>query len=385
MDPAAARGRHRSERPPARVRHRNAIHRRGRPAARRTVLAAIVAAVTGSLIAFYLVGQPGAGIVGADPFKQPERICPVRSCAGYPQPAQVRGITLASLTGYVMYLKTAEAQIRAAADWGANAVRFQIVQDKLVGQTGQGHSPGYMGDIRRLVDYALHRGMTVILNAQTEVSMGFSSNENLPTRATYAFWRYMTHYYGHTPHVVYDLFNEPRSCNWQQWYTAFQPLVSYLRGIGSDNQFWVEGIWWASTLAGAPLLHGQGIVYSFHHPGSPWPWQVPVGPSTWDQAFGYLSSEHVPVVDGEFVNYMGGYYWPRSTQMVSEYLRYLSAHHIGVVAWSLQAGIMTATNKLTSAVSEPQGAGRLIWRYFHGRSMPAGPARTERVPFRFDR
>jgi hypothetical protein len=134
-----------------------------------------------------------------------------------------------------------------------------------------------------------------------------------------------------------------------------------------------------------PLLQGQGIVYSFHHPGSPWPWQTPVGPPTWYQAFGYLSREHIPVVDGEFVNFMGGYYWPRSTQMVSEYLRYLASNHIGMVAWSLQAGIMTATNQLTTAVSEPQGAGRLIWRYFHGKPIPEVPNRTEKVSFRFDR
>ena len=371
-------GRHgRAYRPPT--------HRKSRSVARRTILASAAVAAAASLIVLYLAVRPGAGNLGANLVAQRDRICPVGSCAGYPQPGQVKGLTLATLTGYILFTKAAQAQIRAAEAWGANAVRFQIVQDKLVGQNGQKHSPGYMTDIRRLVAYALQRHMTVILNAQTEISMGYAANENLPTRATYAFWREIAHYYAHNPHVVFDLFNEPRFCNWQQWYSAFQPLVSYLRRIGDLNQLWVEGLWWGSTFAGMPLLHGQGIVYSFHHPGSPWPWQTPVGPPTWDQAFGYLSRAHLPVVDGEFVNFMGGYYWPRSTQMVSEYLRYLSTHHIGVVAWSLQAGIMTATNRLTSAVSEPQGAGRLIWRYFHGRSLPAGPIRTERVSFRFER
>lgn len=69
--------------------------------------------------------------------------------------------------------------------------------------------------------------------------------------------------------------------------------------------------------------------------------------------------------------------------MVSEYLRYLSAHHIGLVGWTLQAGIMSATSRLTSAVSEPQGAGRLLWRYFHGQPLPRAPVRTERVPVTF--
>lgn len=85
----------------------------------------------------------------------------------------------------------------------------------------------------------------------------------------------------------------------------------------------------------------------------------------------------------DHASFPGGYYWPRSTQMVSEYLRYLSAHHIGLVGWTLQAGIMSATSRLTSAVSEPQGAGRLLWRYFHGQPLPRAPVRTERVPVTF--
>jgi Cellulase (glycosyl hydrolase family 5) len=349
----------------------------------RIAAAAIALAVATASIALYgMLHSGGSQRAGR---LLPDRICPVRSCAGYPQPDQVKGITLATLTNYIVFIKAARAQIRAARTWGANAVRIQIVQDKLVGQAGRKLSPEYLADVRRLVGYALHRHLTVILNAQTELSTGFPANENLPTAATYPFWRYLTHYYGHNPHVVLDLFNEPRLCDWRQWAAAFQPLVDYLRRTGSRNQFWVEGIRSGSTLAGVPLLHGQGIVYSFHHPGAPWPWQLPVGPATWNRAFGYLSREHIPVVDGEFVNFMGGYYWPRSTQMVSEYLRYLSAHRIGLVGWTLQAGIMTATSRLTSAVSEPQGAGRLLWRYFHGQPLPRAPVRTERVPVTFGR
>ncbi len=353
------------------------------PVRLRIIVVSTVAVATVSL-AGYFVLPSGAGPARAGRLV-PGRICPVQSCAGYPQPDRVKGITLATLTNYIVFSKAARAQIRAARAWGANAVRIQIVQDKLAGQAGRKLAPGYLADIRRLVGYALRRHLTVILNAQTEPSTGFPANENLPTAATYSFWRYLARYYGHNPQVVFDLFNEPRFCDWRQWAAAFQPLVDYLRRIGSRNQFWVEGIRWGSTLAGVPLLRGPGIVYSYHHPGSPWPWQAPVGPATWNRAFGYLSREHIPVVDGEFVNFMGGYYWPRSTQMVSEYLRYLSAHHIGLVGWTLQAGIMTATSELTSAVSEPQGAGRLIWRYFHGQPLPPAPVRTEHVPLTFGR
>ena len=71
--------------------------------------------------------------------------------------------------------------------------------------------------------------------------------------------------------------------------------------------------------------------------------------------------------------------------MVSQYMHYLAKHHIGMVAWSLQPGIMTATTQLGSAVQEPQGAGRLVWRYFHHRSLPAGPYQVETVRPRFGR
>ena len=321
------------------------------------------------------------------------RQCPVTSCAAYPVPAQVRGITIAALQNYLGFTGSVKAQISAAKSWNVNAIRLQIVQDKLVGASGRRWMGGYMANIRQIVAFALHRHLNVILNAQTELSMGYSADENLPTAATYAFWRAMIRYYGDNPHVVFDLFNEPRFCNWAQWTRTMQPLVDYVRRIGSLNQLWAEGLWWGSTFAGLPhLLSGQGIVYSFHHPGAPWPWQgwVPgyqpgvTGPPLWNAAFGDLAARGVPMVNGEFVNYIGGYYWPHSTQMVSQYMHYLAKHHIGMVAWSLQPGIMTATSKPGSAVSEPQGAW-LVWRYFHHKTLPAGPYRVVTVRRRFGR
>jgi hypothetical protein len=322
------------------------------------------------------------------------RPCPLPTCAGYPVPSQVRGITIAALQNFLFDTPAVTKQITAAKSWNVNAIRLQIVQDKLVGAAGNKYARGYMRNIRRIVTFALHLHLNVILNAQTEMSMGYSANENLPTAATAAFWGHMISYYGDNPHVVFDLFNEPRYCNWAMWTRSMQSLVDYVRHHGSRNQLWAEGLWWGSTFAGLPhLLSGQGIVYSFHHPGAPWPWQgwVPryqpgvTGPPLWNVAFGDLAAHGVPMVNGEFVNYIGGYYWPHSTQMVSQYMHYLAAHHIGMVAWSLQPGIMTAGTDLWSAIQEPQGAGRLVWRYFHHKSLPAGPYRVVIVPQRYGR
>ena len=343
----------------------------------RITVAVVLAATAAALVLLVAQSPPPPGPAPGFAYRD----CPVSNCSAYPDPATVRGLTIATLQNWILYTRAAEAQVRAAAAWDVNTVRLQIVQDKMTGAAGESFSPRYMDAVRTIVHYALAHHLFVVLNAQTEISLGFARNEPMPTAATYAFWRHMAALYGRNPRVVFDLFNEPRYCNWPQWHAAFQPLVSYVRAHGSRNQLWVEGINWGSTLAGVPLLRGQGIVYEFHHPGSPWPCtpsacgapqRLPVTVATWDQAFGDLASEGVPVVGGEFVNFMGGYYWPRSTQMVTRYFTYLRFHHIGVVAWSLQPGIMTATDSETTAVSEPQGAGRLFWRYFHD-ALPFTP------------
>ena len=257
-------------------------------------------------------------------------------------------------------------QIYAARyDWNANVVRFQIVQDKLVGANGRAFSPVYMQDIRTVTDYALGLGLQVVLNAQTETTPGFLRNESLPTFATQIFWQHIMTYYKNNPKVIFDLFNEPRNCSWGQWRQAMQGLLDSIRSSGASNVVWVEGRWWGSTLAGVPLLHGSRIVYSFHHPGSPWPGQAPVTRRTWHRAFGYLASRGVPVVDGEFVNYAGGYHWRNPTVTVPRYLRYLSAHHIGMTAWTLGLpGVLNSSTALGSATQEPAGCGQLLKSWF---------------------
>jgi cellulase (glycosyl hydrolase family 5) len=259
-----------------------------------------------------------------------------------------------------------EAQIHAARYvWKANVVRFQIIQDKLVGANGQVFSPVYMQDIRTVTDYAMSLGLQVVLNAQTEVSTGFTRDESLPTRATRSFWHHIMGYYKNNPRVIFDLFNEPRKCSWKQWRRAMQGLLDYVRHSGAHNTVWVEGRWWGSTLAGVPLLHGKGIVYSFHHPGSPWPSQAPVTTKTWNKAFGKLARRGIPVVDGEFVNYSGGYQWKNPAVTVPKFLRYLTAHHIGMTAWTLGLpGVLNSTSDLASVTTEPHGCGQLIKSWF---------------------
>jgi hypothetical protein len=245
--------------------------------------------------------------------------------------------------------------------WLSNTVRLQIVQARMI---GDGYSPDskYMSAVRELAGYALSLGLKVVLNDQTENSIGYSSHAQLPDFATKMFWEYMAGYYVDNPNVIFDIFNEPRRCNWSQWYNAFQRIVNDLRHQGINNTFWIEGIAWGSSLAGMPLLTGKNLVYSFHHPGCSWQYNCQMTEAGWYKSFGYLAKEGVPVVDGEITFYNGGFDYP--TPKIHQFLSYLLNLHIGLMAWSELGGVLNGRTGLYSVSHEPDGAGAIFKKWF---------------------
>jgi hypothetical protein len=107
---------------------------------------------------------------------------------------------------------------------------------------------------------------------------------------------------------------------------------------------------------------------------------------TWYRAFGFLAHRGLPVVDGEFPNYVGSYDWgPDSLRgahpagLVREYFRYLTAAHIGMLAWSLIPGALNSNSAFTSTSREPQGDGQLVRAWL---AATASANRWARLPGR---
>lgn len=338
-------------------RHRR---RRARPKFWAALCVVLTIVVVPALIVQLDVLNNPAGASGpkmaAKPYRWPAGVPPI-------------GITLSGLQAYVItpqVITTMEHQALVAQRfWYANTIRYQVMQDELVGVNGDKFNAKYMADIRTLTNYTLSLGLTVVLNAQTEQATGYGADESLPTHATRVFWEHIMAYYKDNPHVVFDLFNEPRRCTWPQWRVSFQRLVSYIRRQGASNQIWVEGLWWGSTLRGMSLLRGGNIVYSFHKPGGPWPYKTHANRRVWRQAFGFWARRGVPVVNGEFGNYRGSFYWHHHpVKTVRRYLSFLAENHIGMLAWSLLPGSLNSTLKYTSVSHEPQGDGALVRAWF---------------------
>lgn len=280
------------------------------------------------------------------------------------------GITLSDLQGYLvtdLTVRTMKRKIYAAKTyWHADTIRLQVEQDHLTGYNGRLLDDRYFGYVKRVVNYGLRLGLTVVVNDQTELATGWDLSEPLPTAATYAFWRHVLHVraWRDNRRVVLDLFNEPRRSSWEQWRAAFQPLVDYIRGTGATNSVWLEGIRWASTLEGVPMLRQPKgfppLVYTYHHPGSPWDYQGAPTKATWDQNFGLLAEHHVPVLDAEFANYRGSFHWKHIGRTVRRYFAYCRAHGIGVVVWGLLPGALNATMDYRTMTRPPQGDGVLV-------------------------
>ncbi len=135
---------------------------------------AVLTAVVAAVLAVYVASLPT---------RRPARP-PASAPYSWPHGTPA-GITLSELQSYEVtpgLLRMMKKQIRAAAEyWHANTVRLQIMQDRLVGAEGRRFDRRYMDAIRAVTDYALHLGLTVVLNAQTEMSTGYAVDEPLPT------------------------------------------------------------------------------------------------------------------------------------------------------------------------------------------------------------
>jgi hypothetical protein len=327
---------------------------------------------------------------------------------------------------------SSQAQIEAAPYWHSNTVRIQASESALFAQPtpGLGVSLPYLDALCHQVQLARSEDMQVVLNDQTEFQ---GSSERDATVRTIAFWRVVASIYGNAPGVTFDVFNEPRLLHpasglpiaqarphsaaaaptglnaasdamWRLWqkggtidgvhYVGMQALVNAIRSLGVQNLIWLEGPDYGSTLSRLPEfpISGSNLVYATHH--VPFGRTVAASRRLWSADFGRLSSKYA-IVDGEWSQFASpkAECRPNAYRMAPAYLDYLHAHHVGLVAWSLQAGSLVQEssdalptnityssdpvdyrallqpsqmhpNYACSAADAGEGAGRLVLNFF---------------------
>ncbi|HEY1517210.1 MAG TPA: cellulase family glycosylhydrolase [Solirubrobacteraceae bacterium] len=244
------------------------------------------------------------------------------------------------------------AQIVAATRiWHVNTIRLQIAEGLYFQHPGP-----FLQELDREVHLITCEGAIAVINDNTL----FTTNQPNPTRASVTFMEVLASRYKDLSNVIFDVFNEPRieiahenrsldsRAVWNLWkaggnvdgvqYVGMQELVDAIRREQANNLVWVEGPRQASSLGRAERypITGANVELSFHHPKLD-------QPSTWTEL---LRPTGHPRVEGEESQYSSPTrpecYDSAYTEL-PKLLAALAKYHDGLVAWSLEPGVLIAS------------------------------------------
>jgi hypothetical protein len=267
------------------------------------------------------------------------------------------------------------AMVQAARTfWRANTTRLQLSSANLFAQPP--YDAAYLARVDQIVGWASALQMNLILSLQYEVT----THQTKPTADSVAFWQVVAAHYRANPHVFFDLFNEPdpsqtlgqttdNAAVWAFWhdggigadgrrYVGLQQLVDTVRASGAQNLILAEGPAWGKDLRQLPsyLLQGGNVVYAIH------PYLNSgflVTPAQWDAWFGtFAASGRAPVVADEWGAFEGqtkNACIATVATLVPQFLSYLAAHRIGLVAFTLAPGVLMRGWSLTTPTQYDAG------------------------------
>lgn len=241
----------------------------------------------------------------------------------------------------------------AAHFWHADVVRIQVASEQLM--PGQDTIDAtYLKLIDRLVARATSLHLATILSLQTEYFKG----PGLPTAPAVRFWRFVANRFKANPHVMFDLYNEPRllpsatlteSRLWGLWqhggtydgvrYVGDNALIAAIRHERARNVIIAESNQFDQDLSRLPThlltdpdhktIYGVEPNLNAHDKTK----------AQWKANFGDLAGR-LPIFPEAFL--------PRFQEcntsaptVLPRLLTYLRQIHMGAIVWTLRPGITT--------------------------------------------
>lgn len=141
-------------------------------------------------------------------------------------------------------------------DWHCSVVRASLGVEPAGGYLEQPAQQQAL--IERVVEAAIAEGMYVIIDWH-------SHNIQLPEAL--AFFEKMATKYGHYPHVLYELFNEPDAETWAEVKAYSETVIAAIRRIDPDNIIIVGCPHWDQDIhepARDPIQGFSNLMYSVH-------------------------------------------------------------------------------------------------------------------------
>lgn len=181
------------------------------------------------------------------------------------------------------------------ADTGANVIRLPVHPE---------HWERDSDYLWRYLDPAVawngENGVYTIIDLHFIGDIGTDRGAQMPDIRTpsrdfaIAFWRQVASYFKDTPHVIFEIFNEPAEIPAEDWQANAQTLVDVIRATGATQLIIVGGVEYSRDLSWvlkAPI-QDDNIAYASHI----YPAHNRYG---WDRWFGDVSEEY-PVVMTEW-------------------------------------------------------------------------------------
>lgn len=271
------------------------------------------------------------------------------------------------------------ADFEAMRAWGMNTVRIPL--SSAFWRNLDNQCPTYRATVAAAVANAEAAGLYVMLDLQRDAPFsrpqdGATGGAQCPlpdARYDVAFWKQVAALYRDDPRVLFDIFGEPYSIGWYQWwhggsvtsacyaypaeytYTAISmpALAEVVRAAAPRNLIILSGINWGYDLSGVTSQHAvalTNILYGTH----PWHHSSIQQPYDWPRAFG-ATAQHLPVIATEF----GAY--DCQTGYISTALAYFARLHMSFLAWAWAPGGCATPALITDWAGAPTAPyGRFI-------------------------
>lgn len=146
-----------------------------------------------------------------------------------------------------------------AEDWGATIVRVPLGVHREDGYLQ--HPQANLARVVRVADAAITRDLYVILDWHDH-----HAHEH--TEQAVAFFSAMARRYGHLPHVIYEIYNEPLAdASWTRDVKPYaERVIAAIRAVDPDNLIVVGSPHWAQDvdIAAADPLRDPNVAYALH-------------------------------------------------------------------------------------------------------------------------
>lgn len=211
-----------------------------------------------------------------------------------------------------------------AKDWNAGIVRAAM---------GAQNDGSYLDDedgnisrVQTIIDAAIANGIYVIVDWHSH-----QAERDLDEAVE--FFQAVARAYGHTPNIIYEIYNEP--LNTTNWKTTVKPysevVIDAIRDIDPDNLIIVGTTSWAQdvdTAADNPIIGRSNILYSLH-------FYAATHKDDLRKRARYAINKGLPLIISEWgsVTYSGdGYLDHRSTR---EWMNFAKTNGLSHLNWSV--------------------------------------------------